>query len=161
MPDPEPLADGQKLLDVEGDSVRDADALMVCVTVDVELKHSVAVGLIVDEIDGLLEDDIDVLTVAVAEADKHNDEVGESVREADALMVCVTVDVELKHSVAVGLIVVEIDGLLEDDIESLTDAVTEADKQSDAVADTEDVVDVHLLTVGEGEPERVADADID
>ena len=103
MPDPEPLADGQKLLDVEGDSVRDADALMVCVTVDVEVKHSVAVGLIVDEIDGLLEDDI----------------------------------------------------------ESLTDAVTEADKQSDAVADTEDVVDVHLLTVGEGEPERVADADID
>ena len=90
---------------------------MVCVTVDVELKHSVAVGLIVDEIDGLLEDDIDVLTVAVAEADKHNDEVGESVREADALMVCVTVDVELKHSVAVGLIVDEIDGLLEDDID--------------------------------------------
>ena len=41
--EPEPLDDGHTLIDDDGESVRDTDGLSVCVTVDVVLKHKVAV----------------------------------------------------------------------------------------------------------------------
>ena len=60
MLEPDPLDDWQKLLDDDGDAEREDDGLIVCVTVGVPVRQSVAVGLTVDEIDGLLEDDLEI-----------------------------------------------------------------------------------------------------